>query len=95
MAEGPGWQTGPNVSSDRRRWSHLFHQNIYDTVGMKLIYLVWLSLVNLSFPTEHKEYAYAPNWQSISEPASLPITTDYRPSQPVLYVGFLFSLFCW
>ncbi|KAL6063738.1 DEP domain-containing protein [Balamuthia mandrillaris] len=75
-SQGPGgWQcsTSPdNYSSNRRRWSHLFHESIYSTV-------------------EHKEYAYAPNWKSLCEPASLPITTDYCPTDTEFRQNFLES----
>lgn len=71
MTEGPGGlESDPEgYSSNKRRWSHLFHMSIYRTVGCK-------------------EYTYAPNWKSLCEPASLPLTTDYKPTSSELNIRF-------
>jgi len=72
MAEGPGWvdSNSEGYTSNKRRWSHLFHTCIYRTVGQA-------------------EYNYAPNWKSLCEPASLPITTDYKPDPSELNTRFV------
>lgn len=69
-------------SSSRRRWMHLF-RNIQH------------GGVNVNGTTYTNNYPFPINWKSISEPASLPLTTDYFPDSADLnkmYTEYVYSL---
>eukprot|EP01132_Coremiostelium_polycephalum_P009876 gene9876-12114_t len=68
-----------HLTSNRRRWSHL-----------------WFSPNTYIFGTTNvNPNPFLPNWKSLSEPASLPITTDYYPTQKELlskYIEYIHTL---
>ncbi|GAB9476289.1 Dep domain-containing protein, partial [Globisporangium polare] len=80
--------TSQRLTSDRRRWSHLFpvlttiqqHQasagnpEIHQHGGVKPIHL-------------------GPNWKSLTSPAILPLTTDYYPSAKDLHTSYTESFY--
>ncbi|EFA79999.1 DEP domain containing protein [Heterostelium album PN500] len=62
-----------HLTSNRRRWSHL-----------------WFSPNTYIFGTTNTNpNPFLPNWKSLCEPASLPITTDYFPSQKDLLTKYI------
>ncbi|KAG2763975.1 hypothetical protein PC129_g8064 [Phytophthora cactorum] len=75
----PGSQ---HLSSDRRRWSHLFpvsnhiaHRSSSDILG--------------EMATQDGEPLFlGPNWMSLTSPAILPLTTDHFPSPQELRQGY-------
>ncbi|KYR02324.1 DEP domain containing protein [Tieghemostelium lacteum] len=68
-----------HLTSNRRRWSHL-----------------WFSPNTYIFgKTNANPNPFLPNWKSLCEPASLPITTDYFPNEKELkakYFEYVHSL---
>ncbi|KUF77780.1 DEP domain-containing protein [Phytophthora nicotianae] len=75
-------QGSQHLSSDRRRWSHLFpvsnhiaHRSSSDIIG--------------EVATQDGEPLFlGPNWMSLTSPAILPLTTDHFPSPQELRQGY-------
>eukprot|EP01113_Clastostelium_recurvatum_P024750 TRINITY_DN2956_c0_g3_i1.p1 TRINITY_DN2956_c0_g3~~TRINITY_DN2956_c0_g3_i1.p1 ORF type:complete len:1621 (+),score=302.44 TRINITY_DN2956_c0_g3_i1:34-4896(+) len=72
-----------HISSNRRRWSHLwFSPNTYIFGRTLKAATNAVAVGNPSIPSHTT--SLTPNWKSLCEPASLPITTDFFPSQTEL-----------
>ncbi|TDH65607.1 hypothetical protein CCR75_003923 [Bremia lactucae] len=75
---------GDNVmrlSSDRRRWSHLFPESDQNTPRV-------FKDGEEDFVTLGEPRFRGPNWQSLTLPAILPLTTDHFPSTQELNQGY-------
>jgi len=71
----------PTPSSTRRRWMHLFPRNMAPAD--------MYTTATVSAPL----YTSDPNWKSLSEPACVPLTTDYFPSESVIQRAYMENVY--
>lgn len=77
------------LTSDRRRWSHLFpvltgNQQTHASIGAN---------AEKDHQLGDKAIHLGPNWKSLTSPAILPLTTDYYPSAKELRTSYTESFY--
>ncbi|KAF4130534.1 Vacuolar membrane-associated protein Iml1 [Phytophthora infestans] len=75
-------QGSQHLSSDRRRWSHLF------PVSNHIAHLSSSDIVGEVATLDGEPLFIGPNWTSLTSPAILPLTTDHFPSTQELRQGY-------